>query len=150
MNVTWSAHHASKKRGTPFEVSIASLLPLLRDEAHSVSTIRHVMDRIKEIVEFLNPGQVPAIAANQPIYALAKQIQWHWPELYGAFVIMFGGLHIEMAGLRSTGTLLKDSGWTTALAEAGVAPIGTAESFLSVVSTTKTRQAQITASSLYM
>ena len=33
-NVTWAAHHASKKRSTAFEVSITSLLPLLRDPAH--------------------------------------------------------------------------------------------------------------------
>ena len=70
------------------------------------------MDKIKEIVAFLNPGQVPVIAADQPIYAVAKQVQWHWPEIYGEdkFVIMFGGLHIEMAALKSIGTLLLDSG----------------------------------------
>ena len=43
--VTWLAHHASQKRGKPFEVSITSLLPLLRDQAHSVATVKHVMDR---------------------------------------------------------------------------------------------------------
>ena len=35
VDVTWSAHHASQKKGKPFEVSITSLLPLLRDQAHS-------------------------------------------------------------------------------------------------------------------
>ncbi|KAJ8406107.1 hypothetical protein AAFF_G00309950 [Aldrovandia affinis] len=80
VDVTWSAHHASQKRGKPFEVSITSLLPLLRDQAHSVATVKHVMDKIKEIVAFLNPGQVPVIAADQPIYAVAKQVQWHWLE----------------------------------------------------------------------
>ena len=37
--------------------------------------------------------------ANQPLYAFAKQIQWHWQEKYGEdnkLVIMFGGLHIGM------------------------------------------------------
>jgi len=152
INVTWSAHHASKKRSPTFEVSIASLMPLLRDEAHSVATIRHVMDRIKETVAFLNPQQVPVMAADQPIYAVAKQIQWHWPDQYGEdkFVMMFGGLHIEMAALRSLGALLQNSGWTGALVEAGVASSGTAESFLSVASVTRTRQAhQITACTLY-
>ena len=64
------------------------------------------MDKIKDIVAFFNPGQVPVIAADQPIFAVAKQVQWHWPENYGEdkFVIMFGGLHIEMAALRSVGT----------------------------------------------
>ncbi|KAJ8357901.1 hypothetical protein AAFF_G00056470 [Aldrovandia affinis] len=113
------------RRGKPFEVSITSLLPLLRDQAHSVATVKHVMDKIKEIVAFLNPGQVPVIAADQPIY-LCKQVQWHWPEIYGEdkFVIMFGGLHIEMAALKSIGTLLQDSGWTGALVEAGIASPG--------------------------
>ena len=62
---------------------------------------------------------------------------------------MFGGLHIEMAALRSIGTLLKDSGWTGALFEARVAFSGMAESFLSASGVTRTRQAhQITAYSL--
>ena len=110
------------------------------------------MDKIREIVAFLNPSQVPIIAADQPIYAVAKKVQWHWPEFYGEdkFVIMFGGLHIEMAALKSIGTLLRDSGWTGALVEAGIASPGTADSFLTASSITRTRQMhQITACSLY-
>jgi len=37
---------------------------------------------------------------------------------------MFGGLHIEMAALKSIGFLLKESGWTGALVEAGLACSG--------------------------
>ena len=33
---------------------------------------------------------------------------------------MFGGLHIELAALRSVGILLEDSGWTNAISEAGI------------------------------
>ncbi len=63
---------------------------------------------------------------------------------------MFGGLHIEMAKLRSVGTLLQDSCWTNAIAEAGVTSAGRAESLLSASIVTRTRQAhQITACSLY-
>jgi len=54
-NVSWAAHHASKKRSPPSEASITSL----RDPAYSVATVRHVMDKIKQTVSFLNPGQVP-------------------------------------------------------------------------------------------
>jgi len=63
-----------------------------------------------------------------------------WPEDYGKshFLIMFGGLHIEMTALRSLGSLPEDSGWTGALAEARVASVGTADSFLSAASVTKT------------
>lgn len=151
-SITWSAHHASQRRSQGFDVSITSLFPLLRDQAHSVATIRHVMDKVRDTLSFLNPGQTPVITADQPLYALAKQIQWHWPEHYGEdkFVIMFGGLHIEMTALKSIGTLLKDSGWTSALVEAGVASPGTADSFLSASSVTRTRLShQITVCSLY-
>ena len=83
---------------------------------------------------------------------MAKQIQWQWPNLYGEdkFVIMFGGLHIEMAALKSIGTLLQSSGWTGALIESDLATSGTAESFLHASSVTRTRQMhQVTACSLY-
>ena len=56
------------------------------------------------------------IAADQPIYATAKQslIQCYWADNYGEdkFVILFGGLHIEITAFKSLGTLLADSGWT--------------------------------------
>ncbi|CAE1280410.1 unnamed protein product [Acanthosepion pharaonis] len=94
-NITWSAHHVSQKRTSEYETSITSLLPLLRDQAHSIATIKHAMKKVREAVAFLNPGQTPVLAADQPLYAMAKEIQWYWPEEYGEdkFVIMFGGLH---------------------------------------------------------
>ncbi len=152
VDITWAAHHASNKRNQPFQVSITSLMPLIRDQAHSVATIKHCMQTIRDTVAFLNPGQIPVIAADQPLFSLAKQIQWQWPEYReDKYVVMFGGLHIEMAALKSIGTFLEDSGWTTAISEAGVASSGTAESFLVAASVTKTRFAhQITASSLYI
>ena len=152
VNLTWSAHHPSMKRSPEFEVTITSLLPLLRDQAHSVATIKHVMQKVQDVTDFLNPGQIPIITADQPIYAVAKQVQWQWPDQYGEdkYLVMFGGLHIEMAAMTSLGTLLHGSGWTGALVEAGVASSGTAESFLSAASVTRTRQMhQVTASSLY-
>jgi hypothetical protein len=152
LDISWSAHHASMKRGPQFKVTITSLLPLLREQAHSVATICHCLDKIRAVVSHLNPGQIPVVAADQPIFATAKQVQWHWPDKYGEdkFVIMFGGLHIEMAALKSIGTLLQDSGWTAALVESGIATAGTADSFLSASSVTRTRQMhQVTACTLY-
>ena len=42
-----------------------------------------------------------------------------------------------MAALKSLETLLEDSGWTSAIVEAGLASSGTAESFLTALSVTK-------------
>ena len=63
---------------------------------------------------------MPIITVDQPLYTLAKQIQWSWPVSYGEdqFVVMFGGLHIEMAALKALGDLLENSGWTGALIQA--------------------------------
>ena len=102
---------------------------------------------------FSTEGQVPVLTCDQPLYTIAKQIQWSWPDIYGEdqFVVMFGGLHIEMASLKVLGDILKGSGWTEALVQAGVASSGKADSFLKASHVTRTRRAhQITASSLYL
>lgn len=132
--------------------AINALLPLFLDNAHSVAMIRHSMDIVKAAVHHLNPGQVPVLAADQPLFALAKEIQWTWPATHGEdhFVIMFGGLHIEMAMLKLLGDWLEDSGWTNALVQANIASSGTANSFINASHVTKTRHAhQVTAASLY-
>ena len=66
------------------------------------------------------------------MYALAKIIQWSWPETHGEniFVVMFGGLHIKVVALKTIGDLLEGSGWTGTLVKAGVATSGTADIFL--------------------
>ena len=63
------------------------------------------------------------------------QIQWKWPENYGEdkFVIMFSGLHIEMAALKTLGDWLKGSGWV----QANVTTPGIADSFLQACSNHK-------------
>ena len=64
----------------------------------SVAMTRHSMGVVKKAVEVLNPGQTPVIACDQPLFMIAKQIQWMWTEQYGedSFVVMLGGLHIKM------------------------------------------------------
>jgi hypothetical protein len=127
-------------------------MPILQEQAHSVATIKHVMDKVKEVTSFLNPRQAPVMACDQPLFVFAKQIQWEWPEIYGEdrFVVLFGGMHIEMAAFKLLGDLLIGTGWETTLSEPDIASLGTAESFITVSNLAKTRQAhQITACCLY-
>ena len=132
VSVTWAIHHASKRRGLEFRPNMSALLSLLSEQVHSVATIKRAMNQIKEATKYLNADQIPVVTADQPLFAIAKQIQLQWPEFYGEdkFIIMFGGLHTEMTAFKAIGGLLKDSGWTTALTEAGIASTVTAESFL--------------------
>ena len=62
------------------------------------------------------------VGFDQPLYAIAKRLQWYQPDQYGyqKLVIMLGALHIEIAMLRCLGDWLQDSGWLTSLSNAGV------------------------------
>ena len=96
---------------------------------------------IKIAVDYVNRGQLSVIAFDQPLYALARLVQWNWKKNYRekCFVIMIGPLHIEMAALKTIGDWLKDSGWSLALSEADIPSSGTADSFLHAAHVTKTR-----------
>ena len=92
-------------------------------------------------------------ALDQSLYALAKQIQGKWPEKYGEdkFVLMLGGLHIEMTAPKTIGDWLQGSGWAQALVQADIATVGTADSLHRATHVMRTRKAhQITAAALYI
>ena len=133
-------------------VAVTALLPLFPDDSKSVAMIRHSMNVVKKAVTVVNPRQFPVIACDQPLFKIAKQFQWMWPEEYGeeSFVIMLGGRHINMALLKVLGDLLDGCGWTSALVQAEIATAGTSNSFLKAVHVKKTARAhQITACALY-
>ena len=90
---------------TEIDVALSSMLPLFHNQAKSVAMIRHSMDIVKKAVNILNPGQVPVMTCDQPHYTLAKQIQSTCPATRGEkqFVVMFGGLHIQMIALKTLG-----------------------------------------------
>ncbi|KAL9953155.1 hypothetical protein ACROYT_G040525 [Oculina patagonica] len=99
---SWSAHFASLQTAPPSPIAITSLLPLFEDNAYSKAMIQHSMKLVKEAIAYLNPGQTPVIGMDQPLFALAKQIQWERAETYeeSSYVVMIGGLHIEKASLK--------------------------------------------------
>ena len=145
--MSWAAYHASQSQKQITHTTVSALLPLFLDDSKSFAMIRHTFQLVKSAVEFLNPGQVPVVTFDQPLYALAKQIQWMWPDYFGEehFLVMLGGLHTEMAVLRLLGDWLEGSGWVESLAKAEVAADGTANSFLKASHVVKTRRAhQIT------
>ena len=153
---SWAANHSRRREqaATPILglTAVAALLPLFPDDSKSVAMIRHSMNVVKKAVTVVNPGQIPVIACDQPLFKIAKQIQWMWPEEYReeSFVIMLGGLHIKMALLKALGDLLDGSGWTSALVQAEIATAGTSNSFLKAVHVHKTARAhQFTAWALY-
>ena len=144
---------ADEQPPTQFEPAITSLMPMSHESAHSVPMVLHGMNIVNDAIQLVNPGQVPVIAMDQPLFALAKTIQWKCPLTHGEdkFVIMFGGLHIELANLRALGKVLDMSGWTTVLTNANVASPGVVDSFVTASHITRTRRAhQITYAALHI
>ena len=92
-SVTWAAFHASLSP-TPVDPPVLnSLLPLLYEKEATLSMIKHGMEIINRITSHLNPGQIPVTTFDQPLFALAKAVQWRWPESYGEeqHVVLLGG-----------------------------------------------------------
>lgn len=138
---------------TTYKLDNTAMLPLFKEQAHSPAMIKHSLSVIQKAVELLNQNQVPIVAFDQPLYAIAKKIQWIWPESFGEknFVIMFGGLHIELTALKALGKWLDNSGWVAAITQSGLASAGTADSFLKASHITKTRHAhQVTVAALHI
>jgi hypothetical protein len=151
-NISWSAYFASHQPSVPRPPAITGLLPLFRESAHSLAMVKHGMDVISQATEHLNPTQVPVLTVDQPLYAIAKKIQWSWPNKYGEdkYVVLMGGLHIEMSMLKLMGTWLDGSGWTSVMTRADVTTEGRADALQKGSHTSRAQWAhQVTASALY-
>ena len=145
-NISWAAYHAHNLSQSARPMSVTALLPLFHESAHTGHD------------KTLNGCHFECCAAHkswanschrryQPLFAIAKK----WPEKYGEdkFVILFEGLHIELAALKTAGDWLEGSGWVEALVQAGIASAGTADSFLRAAHVARTRHAhQVTAATL--
>ncbi len=80
-------------------------MPLINENINSLAMVKHTMKLIKRAVDNLNKDQTPVVTADQPVYALGKQVQWHFVHDYGEdkFVFMMGGLR----DLEHDGTLVR-------------------------------------------
>ena len=69
-HLSWAAYHATKNREIGLQVysDISKLLQMRMDDSKSPATIKLTMDIICRAVSFLNPGQVPVVACDQPLY----------------------------------------------------------------------------------
>ena len=146
--VSWSAWHANIQNIEIPPAAINGLLPLFLDSAHSVAVIKHSMTPVQSIVQHLNPGQVPVLAADQPLYALSINgavplllerslchYVWWFTHRDGYFeggylVAIDTGLRFMRFYSQVLGNWLVDSGWTSALVQANIASTGTADSFI--------------------
>ena len=128
MNISWAASHASKVRSEKRKSCVTSLLPLFSEDSKSPTMIKHGIDIICRAVKLLNPSQTPVITMDEPLFCIAKQLQWLLPQKYGEknLVLLLGGLHEEKALWSMLGALLKNSGWVKILSKSCVFTAGRA------------------------
>ena len=143
VNVTWSAFHASRQTSQGFTPAITALLPLFDEKADTPAMVKHGIEIIKKTTHFINPLQVPVMACDCPIFAVAKEIQWRFPEVLGEnkFIVMFSGLHLEKGLWNALGNMFEGSGWSTAITEAGIFTSGSAQALLQCAHIMRTRHA---------
>jgi len=73
VDCSWSSYHASAQSSVPQnQISTSVLLPLFRDQAHSPAMMCHAMTIVMNTVHSVNPGQIPVLTLDQPLYAIAK------------------------------------------------------------------------------
>ena len=149
--VSWAAFCASNQLPHDRLPCITSMLPIFRNKASTSTMIYHAMSLIKAAIEYLNPGQTPVITLDQPLYAIAKAIQWNPNTEFSEdnYCVFLGPLHSEMLILKLLGDWLRDSGWIATLIDAEVTTPGRAEAMLKGSHVTRTRYVhQVTALSL--
>ena len=76
--IVWAAYHSSKQQVEKNPPALSALLPLFCEKAVTPVMIKNGMDVLKQVITFLNPPQIPVIALDQPLFALAKMVQWKW------------------------------------------------------------------------
>ena len=81
---------------------------------------------MKNAVQHLNPRQTPVVTFDQPQETGEDKV-----------VVMFGGLHIKMAALKTLGNWMDGSGWVQALVQAEIITRGTADSYVQPMSPTQ-------------
>ena len=61
-------------------------------------------------IKVLNPDQTPLDVSDQPVYALSKELQFRYPDIFGYYVPLMGALHIEQPLLVIHGQLISGYG----------------------------------------
>ena len=107
--VTWAGNFSQQQEIDSIrpqaEIGISPVFP---NKITDTAVLAHIMRLCKKGTEFLNPGQIPVLGADQQVYTLLKQLQWRYPGEFGEvkFVIMLGSLHIEDKIYKMLGKLL--------------------------------------------
>ena len=69
VNLSCADYHASCATEKKQHPNLSALLPVWRDDSKSPAMIKYSLDVVKDAVAYLNPGQTPVVAFDQPLFA---------------------------------------------------------------------------------
>ena len=86
----------------------------------------HCMNVISNTINTLNPGQIPADTANQPIFAITKDQMIQFLDKFGPdkYFCLFGFLSIEKSLLIICSHVIKGSGLDEIMSRCGLSNVG--------------------------
>ena len=86
-------------------------LPVFPKKPATSAMIKHSIYVSMRGTQFLKPGKTPVLGVDQPLYAIAKQLQCSFPDSVGKdeLVVRMEALHIEDKVHETIGVLLRDS-----------------------------------------
>ena len=109
--ISWAAYHASQQRDKPIPKTTQAILPIFHEKSATPAMMKHSLDTLKGITEFLNEEQpFKVMSMDQPLYADATLVKWAHPEKYCDCFLVMGGLHLVMALWNCLGDILEGSG----------------------------------------
>ena len=84
---------------------INAILPIIDQPVHTLDMQYHIMAMISKTISLLNSGQLAVDTADEPIFALTKELMYRFPEIFGPdkYFCLFGSLHIEKSVLALCG-----------------------------------------------
>ena len=151
--ISWAAYYASKSDPPVTPPATSYMLPLFTESPNNPAMVWHAMKIIRDATAHINPGQTPVMEADQPLFTLAKKLQWKNPDTEvgeSTFLVTLGAMHTEKMLWSVSGDWLDGSGWVSAITNSGVATSGKAQSFIGVHHICRTRYIhQVSVAALY-
>ena len=82
--ISWATNNAIKYGQKPRPSTPSVMLPPFRESAHSPMMVYHGMKVIIcAVTNHINPGQNPVMVVDQPLFTLAKKMQWKYLDELG-------------------------------------------------------------------
>ena len=129
-NISWAAFNAGNEVQKKKDIVHSQMLPVFTEASNTPAMVKHCLTVIIKAHAYTNPGEIPWVTADQPLYALFKTIQWRFPETHGEqlIVAVLGAMHTEKAAWTCVRQVEDGSGSSAIMAEADVTTFGVAES----------------------